>query len=332
MRTERKDMEKEDATTLSSSLRPQFSVLRPSSSPTIAIIGSGAVGCYYGGRLAQHGLPVHFLLRASYDGIRQRGLVVKSLDGDFALPPDEVNAYRNPQQMPKADLVMVALKTTANGMFRSLVGPLLKEDTVILTIQNGLGNEETLAELFGRERIVGGLAFVCINRMADGSIHHLDHGQIKLAEFDRPPQPRTARIAELFNGSQVRCEVLDNLRYARWEKLVWNVPFNGLGAVLDKTTDLLIGTPEGEALVRSLMAEVIATAERLDLHYPADLADQKIANTRTMGAYRTSMQIDRQQGRPLEIDSILRRPLEIALSNNVAAPCLQTLYRMASLL
>jgi 2-dehydropantoate 2-reductase len=325
-------MKNESTTTLNSSISPQSSVLSPSSSPTIAIVGSGAVGCYYGGRLAQHGLGVHFLLRSSYDSVRQRGLVVRSLDGDFTLPADDVHAYRNPESMPKADLVVVALKTTANAMYEPLIRPLLKDDTVILTIQNGLGNEETLAGLFGRERIVGGLAFVCINRMADGSIHHFDHGQIKIAEFDGPPQPRTARIAELFTGSQVRCEVLDNLRYARWEKLVWNVPFNGLGAVLDKTTDLLIATAEGVALVRSLMAEVIVTAETLGLHYPSDLAEQKIEHTRTMGAYRTSMQIDRKEGRPLEIDSIIRRPLEVARANNVATPCLESLYRMASLI
>jgi len=300
--------------------------------PVIAIVGCGAVGCYYGGRLAQLGLPVHFLFRSGFDAARKQGLIVRSSDGDFTIPPDQLHAYRTPEEMPKADVVLVALKTTANSMYEPLIKPLLHEHSVILTIQNGLGNEERLAELFGRERIMGGLAFVCINRMKDGTICHLDHGQIKLAEFNGPPRERTRQISELFNAAKVRCEVLDDLRFARWEKLVWNVPFNGLGAVLNKTTDLLIGSNEGVALVRALMQEVIETAASLNIQFPQTLPEEKIAHTRTMGAYRTSMQIDRQEGRPLEIDSIIYRPLMAATAGKIATPCMQTLYRMACLL
>ena len=300
--------------------------------PVFAIVGSGAVGCYYGGRLAQHGMPIHFLLRSGYDSARARGLVVSSPDGDFTIPTERLCVYRTPEEMPRADVVLVALKTTANDMYEPLIRPLLHDQTVILTIQNGLGNEERLAELFGADRIMGGLAFVCINRMEDGSIRHLDHGQIKLAEFLGPPRPRTEQISQIFNASNVRCEVLDNLRYARWEKLVWNVPFNGLGAVLDKTTDVLINSKEGEALVRALMAEVIETAASQRIQFPPNIADEKITHTRTMGAYQTSMQIDRHAGRPMEIESILGRPLKTAVAEGLATPCLETLYRMACLL
>jgi len=301
-------------------------------SPTIAIVGCGAVGCYYGGRLAQHGLPVHFLFRSGFDTAKRNGLVVKSADGDFTIKPNDLRAYRTPEEMPKADVVLVALKTTANHMYEPLIGPLLHDQTTILTVQNGLGNEDHLAELFGAQRIMGGLAFVCINRMEDGSIHHFDHGQVKLAEFIGPPQARTRQMAELFNTSKVRCDVLEDLRYARWEKLIWNVPFNGLGAVLNKTTDILIGTKEGEAMVLALMAEVIATAASQKIHFPVSISAEKIAYTRTMGAYRTSMQIDRQAGRPIEIDSILGKPLQAAIAKNVATPYIKMLYTMASLI
>src|SRR5947208_17020188 len=120
--------------------------------PVIAIVGTGAVGAYYGGRLAQHGHDVHFLLRADYAAVKQNGWTIRSCDGDFTLPAEAVHAYDDPAKMPKADLVIVTLKTTANEQFGRLIAPLLHDGTAILTLQNGLGNEERLAELFGARR------------------------------------------------------------------------------------------------------------------------------------------------------------------------------------
>ena len=299
--------------------------------PVIAIVGAGEVGCYYGGRLAQHGCAVHFLSNSGYETLRRQGLMVHSPDGDFAIPPSELHVYRDAKEMPRADCVIVTLKTTANEFYEPTIGPLLTDDTAILTLQNGLGNEEQLAELFGAKRVLGGLAFVCINRMKDGSVRHIDHGEIRLGEFSGPPLERTREIAGLFNDSKVKCSVLDDLRYGRWEKLVWNVPFNGLGAALDKTTDQLIATAQGRSLVCRLMMEVIATAASVGVRLPAGLLDRKIKETQTMGAYRTSMQIDRQQGRPMESEAILHRPLEVARANHIPAPCLQMVYEMICL-
>lgn len=299
--------------------------------PVIAIVGTGALGSYYGGRLAQHGLPVHFLMRSGLAAAKERGLVVHSVDGDFVIPPAQLHLYELAEQMPKADLVIITLKTTANPSFRQLLTPLVKENTQILTLQNGLGNEELLAELFGADRIIGGVAFVCINRMADFSIHHMDHGQIKIADFRGNSGRRARDIAALLTASGIRCVALDDLRQTRWEKLVWNVPFNGLGAVMDKTTDLLIATPGGRELVKSLMNEVIQTASKLGVSLPPDIAQQKIEATKSMGSYRTSMQIDRQEGRPMEIEAILHKPLLAAQSCGVLTPYLATLYQMAAI-
>jgi 2-dehydropantoate 2-reductase len=299
--------------------------------PVIAIVGAGAVGCYYGGRLAEHGCDVHFLTNTGYEHLRRQGLIVKSPDGDFTIAAGDLHIYRQVSAMPKADWVIVTLKTTANAFFEPLIAPLLKEQTPILTLQNGLGNEEQLGALFGSNRILGGLAFVCSNRMEDGSIRHIDHGEIRLGEFDGPPRARTREIAELFNSSKVRCQVLEDLRHGRWEKLVWNVPFNGLGAALDKTTDKLIATAQGRSLVCRLMLEIIATAAGAGIRLPADLLDRKIKETQTMGAYRTSMQIDKQEGRPMEIEAILHRPLEMARANHIPAPCLQMLYEILAI-
>ena len=299
--------------------------------PTIAIVGAGAVGGYYGGRLAQHGRDVHFLLRGDYDAVRRQGLKVESCDGDFHIPADEVNVYDDPRRMPKADLVVVTLKSTSNDQLDTLVRPLLKEDTAVLTLQNGLGNEDLLAKLFGGERVLGGMAFVCINRVGPGVIRHTDHGIIRIGEFARRGRsPRSGRIAAMFNASRVKCEVLDDLKHGRWQKLLWNIPFNGLGATLDLTTDRLIGTEAGLQLVRELIREVIAAARADGVTLPDELVEAQISNTRTMGAYRSSMQVDRQQGRPLEVGAILGEPLRRAKAGGVETPVLEALYRAAA--
>src|ERR1700677_416758 len=144
--------------------------------PIIAFIGAGAVGGYYGARLVQHGHRVHLLTHSDCRHIKESGLQIRSRDGDFSLQPAQINVYDDPRHMPKADLVVVTLKTTANDRLREFIEPVLKPDSILLTLQNGLGNEELLSELFGAERVIGGMAFVCINRTAPGQIAHTDHG------------------------------------------------------------------------------------------------------------------------------------------------------------
>ena len=302
---------------------------------SIAIIGAGALGGYYGGRLAQHGHDVYLLLRSDYQHVRENGLRVRSVSGDFSLRPEQLHVYDDPAAMPKADLVIVTLKSIENQEFERLITPLLNERTAILTLQNGLGNEDDLARLFGAERVLGGIAFVCINRVGPGSLHHSEAGYIRLGEFagESGRSARAERIAEMFNASNVKAHVIDGpVRGARWAKLVWNIPFNGLGALLDATTDQLLASDEGTELVRAIMLETIAAATADGIVLPREMAEQQITATRGMGAYRTSTQIDRQMGKPMELEAIFGRPLAVARRGNVPAPLLQFLHVSLDLL
>ena len=128
-----------------------------------------------------------------------------------------------PEEIGPCDVVLIGLKTTANAEFPRLLPPLVGPATAVLTLQNGLGNEEQLAKLFPSEQILGGLCFVCLNRTAPGVIRHMDHGLVVLGEFGRWPEPRTHEIAEHFRQAGVSCHVTDNLARSHWEKLCWNV-------------------------------------------------------------------------------------------------------------
>jgi 2-dehydropantoate 2-reductase len=294
--------------------------------PVIAVIGAGALGGYYGARLAQHGHDVHLHMRSDCEAVKRDGMRIESRDGDFVLAPQKVRVYDDPADMPKADLVLVTLKTTANDRLGELVAPVLQSDSAILTLQNGLGNEQRLAELFGEQRVLGGIAFVCINRTGPGEIAHLDHGLIRLGEYRGGPSERAHGLAQMFSSSNVPCTVLDSLAAGRWEKLIWNVPFNGLGALLDYATDQLL--ERAGDLVRQLMREVIDAAAGLEIDFDPTIIEEKMRHTLSMGTYKTSMQIDRQMSRPMEIEAIIGNPLAEAARQGVATPALAMLYHL----
>jgi 2-dehydropantoate 2-reductase len=290
----------------------------------IAIIGAGAVGCYYGGRLAQHGQDVHFLMRSDFEAVRREGLKILSPLGDAHLP---VMAYQSAAEIGPCDLVIIALKATSNAALLQLLPPLLHEGTLLLTLQNGLGNEEYLAEHFGRRRVLGGLCFVCINRTAAGVIHHIAQGRINLGEHGRAPQPRTHAIAATLNQCGIECVIEPSLAAARWKKLVWNIPFNGLSiAEGEIDTAAILADPRTEQRVRDLMTEIITTARALGHDVPFELIADMIERTRTMSQYRPSSLIDFQEGREVELEPIWGEPIRQASQANLAMPLVSALY------
>jgi 2-dehydropantoate 2-reductase len=314
----------------------------------IAVVGCGAVGSYYGAKLARAGDEVHFLLRSDYEAVRRQGVHIRSPEGDFQVWP---RCAQRPEEIGPAELVLIGLKTTANEEFGRLLAPLVGPATVVLTLQNGFGNEEDLARLFPIERIMGGPCFVCLNRVAPGVIRHFGFGQIVLGEFQRRPELRTHDLAARFRASGVPCTVTENLERAHWEKLVWNVPFNGLGVGAVAGYEALIAPPSATAaplcdgppstptlptdklladarwarLVRELMGEVIAAARALGFDVPDVFVDLLIERTRTMGAYRASTLLDFEHGRPMELQSLFLEPLRQATLAGVAMPRLSAL-------
>ena len=311
----------------------------------IAVVGCGAVGSYYGAKLSRAGHEVHFLLRSDYEIVRHQGVRICSVEGNFHVRPQYA---QTPEGIGAVDLVLIGLKTTANYRFATLLPPLVGPSTVLITLQNGLGNEAQLATRFGPEPVLGALCFVCLNRVRPGEIHHLAYGQIVLGEYQRPPGPRTHRLAALLRRAGIPCEITRDLERARWEKLVWNVPFNGLGvagvagyeAVLAGevgralpsgpclTTDVLLAAPRWTELVRELMAEVIAAAGALGHDVPASLAEVNLARTRGMGAYKASTLVDYERCQPLELASMFLEPLRQAQQAGVPTPRLATLCRL----
>lgn len=297
---------------------------------SVAVVGAGAVGGYYGGRLAEAGHDVRFLLRRDYEAVRAHGLHVASPDGDFVLERPKI--ARTPEELGQVDWVLCALKATAMPEMSALVTPCLGPQTRILALMNGLGLEEQFAEHFGAARVFGGLAFTCINRGAPGYIHHLDFGPIVVGHLlNDPAELEIARA--LWLGSHVKVSVTLSLLHTRWEKLGWNIPFNGLTvAVGGAPTDRIVGDPALRAAVHAIMVEVLTTGdadlqahgETVHLDHAA-IIERYFIQTDAMGAYRPSTMIDFVEGRSMEVEAIFAEPLRRARVLGVEVPRLELL-------
>jgi 2-dehydropantoate 2-reductase len=295
----------------------------------VAVIGAGAVGCYYGGRLAEAGHDVSFLMRRDYDAVRRNGLTIHSVDGDFRL--ENPCIARSSDEIGPVDWVLCALKAPALEGAPSLFAPCLTPETRVLAIMNGLGVEERLAGWLGGERVYGGMAFTCINRGEPGVVHHLRYGALTLAHYGDDAE-RLSEARSLWEGSRVEVSTTPLLLRARWTKLCWNIPFNGLTVAAGGVgTEHIVGDPELRAEALAVMREVIAIANAdLAAHkQPALEGDELIETmfqlTDTMGDYRPSTLIDFMEGRPLEVDAIFAEPLRRAHAHEVPAHRLEVL-------
>jgi 2-dehydropantoate 2-reductase len=292
----------------------------------IVIVGSGAIGSYYGSKLAYYGRDVHFLMRGDLYAVRKRGLHIRSKGENIHVA--KVNCHTSTEEIGPSDLVIIALKATSNDALPALLSPLLHEKTALLTLQNGLGSEEFLAEHFDAERVLGGLCFVCLNRIAPGVIEHYDYGRVAIGEFRRYPQPRTHDIAWEFKRCGIVCSVIEDLVLERWRKLVWNIPLNGLSVVAGGIDTAAILADENlRRLTLELMDEVISIANRCGHVLPTAAALEQMKRTETMGAYKPSTLIDYLAGRPLEIEAIWGEPYRRARAAGIAAPQLESLYQ-----
>lgn len=293
--------------------------------PRIAIIGSGALGCYYGARLARAGEDVHFLVRTGRAAVMARGIKIKTPTERFTLKKPHV--YGSPEEIGPCDVVIVALKATANDQLKKLLPPLVRPGTLVLTLQNGLGVEEPVAEVVGAENVLGAICFIGCIRTSPGVVNCSFPGLVLVGEFGRPAGDRTHAVAALFAKSGVKSEAQDNLEELRWRKLVWNVPFNGLAiAAGGITTDVILADEGLKLLARRLMEEIVEAAAKFGHVIPRSFVDLQFERTAKMGNYRPSSLIDFEEGREVELEEIWGEPVRRAKTQGVPVPRLEMLY------
>ena len=288
-----------------------------------AIIGTGAIGGLCGARLDKAGFEVHFLLHTDYQYVVDHGLTIDSCDGNFTLPSPKV--YDSTSKMPQCDVVIVALKTTQNHLLPSLLPPLLKPDTIILLIQNGIGVEADVQQLFPSQPIAAGMAFICSAKAGPGHINHQFYGNINIGNYScHNPQRYNQMLAD-FRAAGIGAADVEYLE-ARWKKAVWNMPFNGMTVALNTTTNRLLSCESTHRLIYDQMLEVIGAAQALGVkNLDTRFADKMIANTIKMPPYSPSMKLDFDFHRPMEINYLYTRPIAEARAAGFAMPKLEML-------
>ena len=285
----------------------------------IAIIGAGALGLYYGSLLARHspgtGVRVTFLGRSDYDVLRERGIIVHSIRGDFRL--ENLNVVKEPEQLGKQHLIIIGLKATSNASLRNLLLPAITPSTAVLTLQNGLGNEEHLSDFLPPKQILGGAAFLCSNRIGPAEILHTDYGAVSIAPFSPQCVVAAETLADIFKASSIECTAESNLLEVRFRKQVWNVPFNTLCTIHDAPTSHILSSEDLLLQTQRIMREIVELGRVANQKRNSDWNIQRsfslseetvsgmIEKTRTMGDYLPSMLLDRRAGRALESQSIV---------------------------
>jgi 2-dehydropantoate 2-reductase len=285
----------------------------------IAIVGTGALGGWYAGLLAETGHEVHCLARSDHETITRDGLTLRNKGAQRIVRV--ASAAPEASAIGPCDLVVVTLKSTSNNALPRLVGPLLGPATLVVTLQNGMGNVEALAKLLPSERIVAGLCFVCINRVAPAIIDTSLAGYVRMAAAAGPINPAVERCVEVFASAGVDCQAETSLEAVLWKKLCWNIPFNGLSIVGGGiTTDLILADPTLNERAYLLMKEVQAAALARGHGFEDAHIKRQFVVTVGMGPYRPSSLIDFVEGRDVEVEGIWGEPLRRGQAAGVKMP------------
>ena len=287
------------------------------------IIGVGAIGGFYGSKLAYSGQEVHFLSHSDYQYVKEYGMQVDSCDGSFHL--NHINVYQYPQDMPKCDVVIVGLKTTNNHLLKDLLPPILHEHTVVVLIQNGIGVEADVQQTFPELQLIAGLAFICSAKTEPGHVNHQCYGSINFGNYSCKDETLLQNIINDFTKAGIKAASVP-YEEARWKKAVWNMPFNGMTVALETRTDLLLKNPATRQLIREQMMEVIGAANHLGVTgLDSSFAEKMIETTDAMTPYSPSMKLDYDFHRPMEIHYLYTRPIEIARAAGFRMPKLEML-------
>jgi 2-dehydropantoate 2-reductase len=309
----------------------------------ILIAGAGAIGGYIGAKLARAAADVVLFARGPHlQAMRERGLRVRSADGDFEVRPDVTGDLTT---VGTVDVVFIGVKAHSlpalAPQLRSVFGP----DTAVVSTQNGIpwwyfqgyGGElngyhlervdpaGVIASSIEQRRVVASLAYFSTDIVEPGVIHHTEGNRISFGEPDGTRSDRCRRIAEALIAAGFRCPITTRIRHEIWVKLLGNVAFNPISALTGGTLQELTQHPDTARVVREVMQETEAVAAKLGIELPISI-DQRMAGAEKVGAHKTSMLQDYEAGRPMEIEAVVGAVVELGERLGVAMPVTRAVY------
>ncbi len=297
----------------------------------ILVVGTGAIGAFYGSQLAKAGAEVAVVCRSDYATVKKSGFLIESAaHGSYHFMPQQVLQDARDYQ-EAADYVLLTTKILPDVDRAALLRPAVTPQTAIVFIQNGVDIEQEMLDAFPDNEVISGLAFICCNRIGPGLIAHLAYGRLALGNLPGSVSPKTLKLCRLFRESGIDCKATEAIVTERWLKCVWNAPFNPLSVLSGGlSTAAILHTDE--PFVRHIMQDVCRIADALGHSLPVDAVAQHIEKTSRMPPYKTSMLLDFEQGRPLETEAILGNAIRAAQRVKVPCPYLESVYALIRLL
>jgi len=271
----------------------------------ILVMGTGAVGSFYGGKLVRAGHDVTFVARGeNLRALRQNGLTVKSYQGNFRL--EQAHATDQPEEAGVCDLALVCVKSYDTMQAARSMRPAVGPDTSIISLQNGVENEEQLERELGLGNVMGGMAYLGAEVVSPGVVVHSVAGKIALGERDGQRTLEAERVERMFLDAGIDAELSPNITVTLWDKLMWNAAFNAICTLSRSTVGEVLTHRQTRALVRDTMLEVIAVAQAQGLDLKESRADEHIEGSQTpaMSVFATSMAHDLARGKRLEYDAL----------------------------
>ncbi len=294
----------------------------------IAVMGAGGVGAYFGGRLARAGEEVHFIARGQHlQAIRDRGLRVKSSFGDFQLK--DVAVTDKPETIGPVDVILFTVKSQDTASAARQIKPLIKNDTEVISLQNGVDNEDVLARVLGREHIMGGVAYIEATISEPGVITHKSpFARIVFGELDGRYSERGRVLLEKCQRAGIDAALSDDIMAVIWTKWLFICAFSGITALTRKAIGPILADPDTIALYRRCMEEIAALATAKGVKLPADIVSERLEFSRSKldPQMKSSLQQDLAKGKALELDALNGYASKLGKDLGVATPVNDFIY------
>ena len=295
----------------------------------IAVIGAGGTGGYFGGRLAKAGVDVVFVVRGkTLQALRGGGLRVDSINGDFVL--EKVNATDDPSTAGKVDSVLVTVKTWQIGEAITGIKPMLRDDTAVIPLENGMTAPEEVARILGPKHALGGLCGIVSFVVEPGHIRHTAvEPQIMFGELDHTRSDRVMRICEAFLRAGIQAEVPPDINRSMWTKFLFIAPYSAIGA----TTRVPIGAwrslPATRALAVGALGELLAVASARGVELAEDAIERTMTRYDGLSPEATSsLQRDLMEGKPSELEAQLGAVVRMGRESGVPTPLFDAFYAL----
>lgn len=291
----------------------------------LAVMGTGAVGGYFGAKLAVAGHEVSFIARSAHLRAMQRqGLSIQSFQGDFhvrdALFTDD------PTEVGAADLILFCVKSYDTESAAKALAPMIGKETLILSLQNGIDNADKIAHLWGERRTLAGVVYVGAQLSQPGTIKHSAGGRIVFGELDGQVHATAETVERVLSAAQIPCEASANIRPVQWRKLLWNAPFCAISCLTRTTVNDIIESDSLTKLAVDCMAEVREAAKTQGLDLEPGLVDETLNFSKSLGDFKPSMLQDLEAGKPLEYEAFNGIVVNLLQQAGQTAPTNQVFY------